>query len=246
MLPVDQMRPAVRRLAGREQQRIAALAHERVGRQHRADAERAVAERPLRHPHHHAVGERLVAAARAALVVVDQVQIAVPHRGPVADLAVNAFVRRGVGHPARARALARHRIRAEKSLHPAMLVMRPASMLAVRGLLCRANRVASRCGMPDARCAWRASSSWAQTSSPRRWPVDGRNDPVASCVLGMVLRRHLVLGMIRWRHAMLRMVVRFGGLLRQRWRQQKAQRQRERTATTAAPATTHNVTHLIL
>jgi beta-lactamase class D len=42
------------------------------------------------------------------------------------------------------------------------------------------------------------------------------------------------------------MVVRFGRLLRQRRRQQKAQRQRERADSTAAPARTYKVTHLIL
>ena len=187
MLPVDQMRAAVRGLAAREQQRIAALAHERVGRQHRADAERAVAERPLRHPHHHAVDEGLVAAARAALMVVDQVQIAVPHRRPVADLAVNAFVRRGVGNPARARSFSRHGIGAEKALHPAVLVMRAAAVLGVRGLLCRAKRVAWRRGMPDARCAWRAFSFCGAAFFLRA----GRR-----LMAGMILRRHLVLRMI--------------------------------------------------
>lgn len=59
-------------------------------------------------------------------------------------------------------------------------------------------------------------------------------------------RRHLVLGVIRRRRAMLRMVVRFGGLLRQRRRQQKTQLQRERAESTATPVTPYQVTHLIL
>ena len=118
MLPVDQVGPAVGRLAAREQQRIAARAHERIGRQHRAQAERAVAERPLRHRHDHAVDERLLAAARPALPVVDQVELRVRHRAPLAVPAVNSFVRRGVGHPACARPFARHPVGAEESFHP--------------------------------------------------------------------------------------------------------------------------------
>jgi hypothetical protein len=66
MLSIDQLRPAVGGLAGREQKRVAARSHQRFGRQHRADAECAVTERTLRHRHQHAADESLVAAARAA------------------------------------------------------------------------------------------------------------------------------------------------------------------------------------
>src|SRR4051794_22516353 len=65
MLAVDQVRPAVRRLAAPEQEWITAGSHERVRREHSAQAERAIAERPLRHRHDHPADERFVAAARA-------------------------------------------------------------------------------------------------------------------------------------------------------------------------------------
>src|SRR5712671_775329 len=46
------------------------------------------------------------------------------HRRPVPVSAVNAFMRRRVRHPTRARALARHPVGSEKRFHAAMLVMR--------------------------------------------------------------------------------------------------------------------------
>jgi hypothetical protein len=82
----------------------------------------------------------------------------------------------------------------------------------------------------------------------RRLGFRGRGPPLGidgRLMMGVV-RRHRVVGMIRRRRGMLRMIVRFGGLLRQRRRQQNAQRQREGAETTAAPARTHKVAHLIL
>ena len=117
MLAIDQRRPAVCGFAGGKEKRIAVRAHERIGREHRAHAEGAVPHRTLRHAHDHAAGERLLAAARAALLVVHAVDQRVPHRRPLADLAVNAFVRRRVRQPARPRAFAGHAVGSEKSLH---------------------------------------------------------------------------------------------------------------------------------
>ena len=85
MLAVDQPVDAVRRLAAGEQQRIAALAHQRIGAEHGLELQRAVAERPPRHAHQHAADANdLVVAARARPVIVDEVEHAVRHQHPVA------------------------------------------------------------------------------------------------------------------------------------------------------------------
>ncbi len=73
MLAVDQRRRAVRRLAGCEQERIAIASHERIGAKHRAEIQRVgLAEIAPRGAHQHSFEERRVAAARAALIVVDR------------------------------------------------------------------------------------------------------------------------------------------------------------------------------
>ena len=64
VLAVDQPVDAVGGLAAGEQQRIAALAHQRVGAEHRPELQRAVAERPPGHAHQHAATRSLVVAAR--------------------------------------------------------------------------------------------------------------------------------------------------------------------------------------
>jgi hypothetical protein len=116
MLPVDKRSAPVGRFASPEQQRIAVRAHERIGRQHRAQAEGAVAQRPLRRCHHHAADEGLVAASGAALVVVSEVDQRVPHRAPVAEHSVDTFMRSGVRQPARPRAFPGHVVGTEKAL----------------------------------------------------------------------------------------------------------------------------------
>ena len=132
MLAVDERRAAVGGLAGRQQQRVAVRAHERIGRQHRAEAERGIAEIALGHAHQHSGHEEFAATARAALAIIDAVNERVAHQHPIAKHGVNAFVRRGVGQPARARSFARHRIGAEEALH---LHLMPAHVVAgVRAL----------------------------------------------------------------------------------------------------------------
>ena len=126
MLAIDEVRRAVRRLAGLEQQRIAALALGRVERKHGAQAEPARPERPLAHQHQHALAEGLVVAARAGLLVIDEVDEAMRHERPVAHRLVHARHRRGVGLPRGARAFAGHRVGTEGTLHvhPRVLVRR--------------------------------------------------------------------------------------------------------------------------
>ena len=84
MLAIDQPIGAVRSLAAGKKQRVAARAHQRVGADHRLELQRSVAQRVLRHAHQHSARERLVVAARARLVVVDEVERAVCHQHPVA------------------------------------------------------------------------------------------------------------------------------------------------------------------
>src|SRR5439155_10396137 len=99
-------------------------------REHGAEAERAVAERSLRHAHHHAADEALVAAARAALLVIDAVDERVAHHHPIAIGRVDTLMRRAVGQPARARTFTGHRIGAEESFRAAV-GMRLRSVIAV-------------------------------------------------------------------------------------------------------------------
>jgi hypothetical protein len=117
MLAVDQRRTAVGGLAAAEQQRIAALAHERIERQHRAQAQRARPQRPLAHRHAHAVAEPFAGTARAALMVVDAVDDAMEHPHPIAGHELRALVGRGIRLPARSRRLARHEIGSVHALH---------------------------------------------------------------------------------------------------------------------------------
>ena len=117
MLAVDQRRRAVGRLAGLSEERIAALAHRRIEREHRVQAERPRAERAVGHQHRHAFGERLVAAPGSCLVVVDGVDEGLRHDLPFVGSKVQAVERRSVGLPRGSRAVARHRIRAERASH---------------------------------------------------------------------------------------------------------------------------------
>src|SRR5215212_5775676 len=104
VLTVDEMRPAVRGLAGRKQERVAALPHKGIGREHGTKAERAVAKRTLRHSHPHSIEECLLTTARSALAVVNAIEERMPHGHPVAVLAVDSFVRCRIRQPACARA----------------------------------------------------------------------------------------------------------------------------------------------
>ena len=82
MLAVNERGHPVGGLAGLEQKRIAVLAHERIGRDHQADAERTARQLPPRHEHEHAGGEVLGRPARPALVVIDLVDEAMQHAHP--------------------------------------------------------------------------------------------------------------------------------------------------------------------
>jgi hypothetical protein len=72
---------------------VASCAHQRLRRQHGAQAEGAVSERPLRHGHEHAADEGLVRTARAGLPVIIQVDGAVGHHAPGFELLMKPFVR---------------------------------------------------------------------------------------------------------------------------------------------------------
>ena len=117
VLAVDEMGCAVGRLAGLEQQRIAALALGRIEREHGPQAERSRAGRPVAHQHQHARGEGLVVAARTGLPVVDEVDVAVRHERPGALGQVQTRHRRRLGLPGSAGALARHRVRTQGAPH---------------------------------------------------------------------------------------------------------------------------------
>ena len=117
MLAIDQVCPAVGCLAGLEQERIPALALRRIERHHGAQPERARADGSVAHHHRHAFGEGLVVAARPGLLVVNDIDKAVRHDGPVALRHVQTRHRRGVGLPGSARAVAGHRVRPEGTLH---------------------------------------------------------------------------------------------------------------------------------
>ena len=144
--------------------------------------ERAIAERPLRHAHDHAIDEGLAAAARAALVVVDQVQIAratsSTSRRPCREFLRAAMVSgtQLVPDPSRG-----HGIGAEKALHPAVLVVSAAAMPAwgpcFPGEACCMAPWDAGCPLCLCGCF---RTSPAQPSSGRSPPVDGRNDPAAS------------------------------------------------------------------
>ena len=99
MLAIDQRRRAVGRLAGLSEQRIAALAHRRIERDHSAQAERSGTERAIRHQHRHALGEDFLAAPRPGLAVVDGVDEALRHQLPVAAREVQAIHRCRIGLP---------------------------------------------------------------------------------------------------------------------------------------------------
>ncbi len=76
----------------------------------------------LGHAHHHAGQEGLVAAARAALAVVDAVEQGVAHQHPAAvGVDHDPAVRRGVGLPAGAGGVAGHAVGAERTVHGRLL-----------------------------------------------------------------------------------------------------------------------------
>ena len=118
MLPVDQRRHAVCGFAGRQQKRIAGLAHERVGTEHRAKIQHVPAiELPPRRCHQHARDERLLVAARAVLPIVDAVEHHVAHDHPATAHLMTHHVRGDVRLPAGARSVARHRIGTKRAGH---------------------------------------------------------------------------------------------------------------------------------
>src|SRR6185437_3262016 len=92
------MRCAIGGFAGRQKQRIAAFAHERIGAEHSAELQRVgLTEIAARHPHRHSSKKRHFVATRAALPIVDAVEAQVAHQHPVARHRVNGFMRCGIG-----------------------------------------------------------------------------------------------------------------------------------------------------
>ena len=82
MLPVDE-RHAVQRLADLEDLAIAVIAEgERIEAQHQVELQRAAGGRPAEHAHPPVLRAEILAAARAALVVVGQPGDAVLHEMP--------------------------------------------------------------------------------------------------------------------------------------------------------------------
>src|SRR5215831_13318199 len=67
MLTIDKRIDTIRCLARLKQERIAALAHERIEREHRAQSQRPGPKILLTHGHEHTLAERLVSATRATL-----------------------------------------------------------------------------------------------------------------------------------------------------------------------------------
>ena len=133
MLPVDQWRLPVGRLAGLQEERIAAFSECRIGGDHGAQAQRSgAAHLPVAHHHQHAGHERLGVASRAALVVVDQVDEAVRHGVPVAEPGVDAFVRRGVRLPAGAGGFTTDGVRAEPCPHRVLFTVRGVLSMVLR------------------------------------------------------------------------------------------------------------------
>src|SRR5262245_23105216 len=124
MLPVDQMRPSVRCLAGGEQERVAVCSHERISRQHPFQAEGPFAKRALRHPHKHSAHECFVCTPWPALVVVNRIKEAVIHRLPVAVCGMHTEMRRGIWQPACTRSFALNWIRAKEPVHCMRITMR--------------------------------------------------------------------------------------------------------------------------
>jgi hypothetical protein len=91
MLAVDERFDAIRRLSGLQQQWVAGLAHQWIEREHASQRERSSAQHALGHAHDHAFAEGLIVSAPPALMVVNQRGIAMEHRRPIAEDAVNAF-----------------------------------------------------------------------------------------------------------------------------------------------------------
>ena len=93
MLPVDEGIAAVGRLTGLKEQRITARAHEGIGRCHDVHPEGRMLELAARHEHEHAGGDALGRAARTALMVIDEVCLAMDHGHPCAAHGVQARYR---------------------------------------------------------------------------------------------------------------------------------------------------------
>ncbi len=118
MLAVDQGRLAVGGLAACQQQRIAAVAHERLRAQHEAQIEHVVrAEIAPRHAHDPARREPLRGAARPALAVEHAVQQRMSHQAPAAEIGHEPVMRHRVRLPARPRRLARRRVWSKHAGH---------------------------------------------------------------------------------------------------------------------------------
>src|SRR5262245_8953824 len=135
MLAIDQVRASIRGLAGGKYERVAIGAHEWIGRKHGAHAESSVADTPLRHAHEHSVHECLVCAARATLVVVNQVEQRVIHRLPFAISGMHAEMWRRVRQPAGTRPFPLYGIWAEKTAHRVGAVVRARATVAAVALL---------------------------------------------------------------------------------------------------------------
>jgi len=115
VLAVDKAVGAVGGLAAGEQQRITALAHDRVRAEHRFDLEGAITDRPPSHAHQHSARKQLVVPAAAALVVVDEVEDAMAHEGPVAARDVDAGMLGAVGLPGRPGRFASKRVAPQRT-----------------------------------------------------------------------------------------------------------------------------------
>ncbi len=99
MLAIDQGMDAIGGLTGLQEQRIAVRPHGRIQRQHGVEGQRPRPRRVLSHQHQHALAEGLGLAARAALMVVNQVHIAMGHARPAAEGERGALHGRGLRLP---------------------------------------------------------------------------------------------------------------------------------------------------
>src|SRR5262245_38617096 len=129
MLPVDQMRLAIRRFTGRKQQGVAVFAHEGIGREHRSQTPSPFSHRTLSHRHGHSVQECFVCAARSSLVVVNDVEERVVHRLPFPKRRVHPEMGRRIRQPASPRPFLLDRVGAEETVHPMSVTVCPSPLM---------------------------------------------------------------------------------------------------------------------
>ena len=151
MLAIDQRVDPIRRLARRQQQRIARPAHQGIGAEHGAQVQLgSIGEVAARGAHHHARRKGLCVAPQTVLVVVDEVQQGMAHQRPVADPRVHAAVLAEVRLPGGAGGVAGHGPGPERAGHAGvagggvmvhgLVIMSHRGMVVRRRLLRRGNR----------------------------------------------------------------------------------------------------------